>query len=233
MNEENNSRKVFLSVLGVAILIVAVVGISYAAFSFTNTGEENTITTGTITVSYTEPEAGFTLADELPMSSTVGKTRTVQSASSTASAVFDFTVHTKATGKVAIPYEINFVKTYTAAIEGVEVLPDANVRMYLEKGTSATNYAPAWTDTYPKTADNNTKLVSALTATGNASTIRTGSYKLYETTDDYTAAAGETTTYYRLRMWVDEETDMNALTNADGYKFAIKVNVDSRVAPLS
>ena len=52
MMEESGSKKVLLSVLGVAILVVAVVGISFAAFSFTNTSDENSIQTGTITMSY-------------------------------------------------------------------------------------------------------------------------------------------------------------------------------------
>jgi len=60
--EENNSRKVLLSVLGVAILLVAVVGISFAAYTFTDQSDEaNTINTGTITMSYTEPENGIKL----------------------------------------------------------------------------------------------------------------------------------------------------------------------------
>ena len=53
MMEENNSKKVLLSVLGVAILVVAVVGVSFAAFSFANTSDKaNQIQVGTITMSF-------------------------------------------------------------------------------------------------------------------------------------------------------------------------------------
>ena len=44
----NSSKQVLLSVIGVAILVVAVVGVSFAFFYFTNTSEVNTVTTGTI-----------------------------------------------------------------------------------------------------------------------------------------------------------------------------------------
>ena len=69
----NNSKQVLLSVLGVAILVVAVVGVSFAAFSYSKTGEKvNTITTGTITMSYSETTNGINLTNALPMTDGVG-----------------------------------------------------------------------------------------------------------------------------------------------------------------
>ena len=72
--EEDNSRKVFLSVLGVAILLVAVVGVSFALYSTSSTGKDNSISTGTITMSYTEPTNGILLENALPISDAAGKT---------------------------------------------------------------------------------------------------------------------------------------------------------------
>ena len=244
--KENNSRKVFLSVLGVAILIVAVVGISYAAFTFTNEGaEDNTITTGTITMSYSEPEAGLSLTNELPMDDATGIGR---------SAVFDFTVSTSATGLVAIPYEVNMTPTFTAAIatsctggtatgtettkescealggtfvQGYEMLPASNVKVYLEAKTTG-EYAQVLAPTTIAAKTVEGAPVGGLTA----STIRTGSLVLHSTTDDYTAAAGNTTTSYRLRMWIDEDTKVDDWAAGTMYKYALKVNVDSHVDPL-
>ena len=48
MNNSNSSKQVLLSVIGVAILVVAVVGVSFAFFNYTRTGMPNTIKTGTI-----------------------------------------------------------------------------------------------------------------------------------------------------------------------------------------
>ena len=48
MSNSNSSKQILLSVIGVAILVVAVVGISFAFFNYTRTGATNTIRTGTI-----------------------------------------------------------------------------------------------------------------------------------------------------------------------------------------
>jgi len=48
MSNSNSSKQVLLSVIGVAILVVAVVGVSFAFFNYTRTGTPNTIRTGTI-----------------------------------------------------------------------------------------------------------------------------------------------------------------------------------------
>ena len=85
--KDNNSKQILLSVLGVAILVVAVVGVSFAAFSYSKTGEKvNTITTGTITMSYSETTNGINLTNALPMTDGVGK------ALKDENQYFDFTV---------------------------------------------------------------------------------------------------------------------------------------------
>ena len=48
MSNSNSSKQILLSVIGVAILVVAVVGVSFAFFNYTRTGAANTIKTGTI-----------------------------------------------------------------------------------------------------------------------------------------------------------------------------------------
>ena len=67
--DDNNSKKILLTVLGVAILIVAVVGISFALFTSNDqiTGE-NTIKSGTVTMSFSEKTNGIALSNALPMS---------------------------------------------------------------------------------------------------------------------------------------------------------------------
>lgn len=48
MSNSNSSKQILLSVIGVAILVVAVVGVSFAFFNYTRTGATNTVRTGTI-----------------------------------------------------------------------------------------------------------------------------------------------------------------------------------------
>lgn len=54
MSNSNSSKQVLLSVIGVAILVVAVVGVSFAFFNYTRTGNPNTIRTGTISFATTQ-----------------------------------------------------------------------------------------------------------------------------------------------------------------------------------
>ena len=51
---KKNKEKIFM-IVAVIILFIAVIGVSYAAFSYTRTGEKlNAITTGVIRMSYEE-----------------------------------------------------------------------------------------------------------------------------------------------------------------------------------
>ena len=48
MDQSKQSKQILLSVIGVAILVVAVVGVSFAFFNYTRTGTQNTVSTGYI-----------------------------------------------------------------------------------------------------------------------------------------------------------------------------------------
>ena len=203
--EEDNSRKVFLSVLGVAILLVAVVGVSFALYSTGATGKDNSISTGTITMSYTEPDNGILLEHALPISDAAGKQLTGPGK------VFTFTVATTASGTVTVPYEINITKVETST------LADSAVAVYLTKGT------PTETEVVPK------KLMSEVVLDSNKSAIRPTAYKLYDTSVAYengTVKTGEATTTYNLRIWVDANANAETIKSQE---YKIKVNVDSKV----
>ena len=203
--EEDNSRKVFLSVLGVAILLVAVVGVSFALYSTSSTGKDNSISTGTITMSYTEPENGILLEHALPISDAAGKQLTGPGK------VFTFTVATTASGTVTVPYEINITKE-------ASTLADSAVAVYLTKGT-----IPTEEEVVAK------KLMSAVVTDSNKSERREDAYKLYETSVAYEKGhvkTGEATTTYNLRIWVDAKADASTI---NGQEYKIKVNVDSKV----
>ncbi len=57
MNQSNSSKQILLSVIGVAILVVAVVGVSFAFFNYTRTGAQNTVSTGKIKFVSSQTEA--------------------------------------------------------------------------------------------------------------------------------------------------------------------------------
>ena len=203
--EENSSRKVLLSVLGVAILVVAVIGVSFALYSTSSTGKVNSISTGTITMSYTERSNGINLTNALPISDAEGKSLKGEGN------VFTFTVSATASGTVTVPYEINITK------DSSTTLADGAVAVYLTKGTTTETEVVA------------KKLMSQVVTTANKSTYRTDSYKLYSTNVVYqngTVKTGEATTTYNLRIWVDANADANAIKDQT---YKIFVNVDSKV----
>lgn len=206
--EENNSRKVLLSVLGVAILLVAVVGISFAAYTFTDQSDEaNTINTGTITMSYTEPENGIKLENALPVADETAKDWTE------AGKVFSFTVATTATGTVSVPYEISVQKTDGS-------LADSAIKLYLTRGTLGTNEEPVY----------GPELMSEVIKDDNRSTLRktVDAYKLHtETVVFKDAEATNATVKYNLRIWVDA-----GATVTQGEYYKLLVHVDSAVKPI-
>ncbi len=195
--KNDSSKKILLSVLGIAILIVAVVGVSFAAFTYTGTGEKvNTITTGAISMVYTEGENAINISNALPMTDDTGKALTGTGN------VFDFTVAATITGDATINYAI------TATKEADSTLPDTAVKVYL---TSASDATVELTPTK----------VSALTKTvaGNAASAPAGEYTLK--TGSTTATQ---TTAYKLRMWVaDDYSETGGAITAKTYK--LKVNV--------
>ncbi len=195
MKDNNNSKQVLLSVLGVAILVVAVVGVSFAAFSYSKTGTQvNTITTGTITMSYSETTNGINLTNALPMTDTVGKALNEENQ------YFDFTVNASISGNTTINYAI------TATKEEDSTIPDTGVKVYL---TDMDDDADS--EILPPTK------VSALTKTsGDQSGAPDDQFLLKS--DTFTVTSSHD---YRLRMWVAD--DYSVAGEAQAYKLRVNV----------
>ena len=195
MSSDNTSKRILLSVLGVAILVAAVVGITFAAFSYTKTGTvANTITTGAITMSYTEPTNGITLTNALPTTDDTGKKLTGTGN------IFEFNVAATITGTTTINYAI------TASKDSSSTLPDTGVKVYLTSvsGTTETQVlAPTLVSALPKTSS------SPSGAPNGQYTLKTGSY---------TASKTES---YRLRMWV--ANTYSTLSKSQTYKLRVNV----------
>ena len=65
-------ENIFIGVL-LLIMVIAVVGVSYAAFNYSKEGTKlNSITTGSITMSYTEDTNGLSLSGALPTTDKTG-----------------------------------------------------------------------------------------------------------------------------------------------------------------
>jgi len=177
MNNTNSSKQVLVSILGVAILIVAVVGISFAAFSYSKTGTvANTITTGTITMSYSEPTNGINLTNALPITDTAGKALTGNNNT------FDFTVAATVSGSTTINYAITAVKGDECTVA------DSGVKVYLTDQEDAQILAPTKVSALTTTTNEN-----AAGAPAGQYILKTGTYSETKTEE------------YRLRMWVADD----------------------------
>ncbi|MEG2283152.1 MAG: hypothetical protein RSB99_00790 [Bacilli bacterium] len=207
----NSTKQVLLSVLGVAILVVAVVGVSFAFFTYSQAGTtENTITTGTLVFKYDEKTSGINLTNAVPITDVEGKALTG------ASNVFDFSVTSTIKGNTTISYEIS-AKSDVSKIDAAKRLDPKYVKVRLSSITdgsavSGTELKLAYFDKLtPATGD----ATSSLLYTGIA-----------------TASDTPVTKWYRLQMWMadtdsaSQPTVMNESTN--GKIFTIKVNVTAK-----
>ena len=193
--EHENKNKIIVSVLGLVLLLVFVVGITYAVFTYTKKGNvENTIRTGKITMSYTEGENGITLENAYPMEDSVGKVL------SDPNQIFDFTVNINLYGsKTPVSYEV------TAEKDENSTLGDSDVRIYLEKSSDGTNY-------------NAVSQPSGYIPMGDADEFGAQATEMLLDRGNTT----DTVTYnYRLRMWVGS----NYQVSGEERHFTLKVNV--------
>jgi len=203
-----------LSVLGVAILVVAVIGISFAAYSTVFDSQANTVTTGTVMVSYDESGSAINVTDAMPMTDENG-------AAQTGSGVFNFSVSTHADNTLTVPYTISLTKvtndcTGTNTPEGCySSMADNQVKALLLKDGTAVNETTA-TGT----------LISALTAAS-----RSGAKVLHSDSDSFSGTnQSSITTPYTLKLWIAHDINYTAV---QGKEYHAKVNVDSHVNPLS
>ena len=182
MERKNPSKQVLLSVLAAAILVVAVVGVSFAFFTYSKQGETvNTITTGTLVFSYNEPANGILLEDAVPMSDSDAKTTLVSGRN-----VFDFTVTSTINGNATINYEITAKESTDQSDIGT--LESKYVKVSLDKVAGGS-------ETPVKAATYYDDLTAGTIATGD---------KLLGTGSATNSSGSAVTTTYRLRMWMAE-----------------------------
>ena len=200
----DKKKQLLLSIGLVLILVLMIVGISYAAFKFVGLGQrENTITTGAITMEYTESTNTISMTGALPTTDTTGKVRL------TKGEYFDFTIKSNIKGNTNINWEI---AAEDITPSSAKKMAGKNIKLYLTKldSTGAETQVMA-----PKVYNATT---SANTKTGRPSgvmSLATGTMSTSETTN------------YRLRMYVDE--DYNPQGDGGGLSFSVKINAYGKV----
>ena len=196
MSKNKDNSRIILIIIFIIILIIAVIGVSYAAIFYSKTGEKiNTVTTGTLMMSYSENSNGINLVDAVPMSDEVGKSLSEERQ------YFDFSVSAtiNENSNVMLNYIITAVKDVSSN------LPDNAIKVYLTDVTSG-----AETQVLAPTN------VSLLPITDNISDAPNGQYILLNSNFNKTE-----TRQYRLRMWIDD----NYSLPGDSRTYKLRVNV--------
>ena len=118
------TRKEVIIIGLMLLLVILLIGVSYATFRFSGVGQkENTITTGSITMSYTESSNTISLNGALPTTDETGMVRLNEGE------YFDFTISSTITGDVNINYEISAKEVGNGTIDG------SNIKLYLTRLT--------------------------------------------------------------------------------------------------
>ena len=201
--EKNDSKEILFSIIGIVILVILVIGVSFAAFTFSQTGEKtNTITTGTISMTYSEPKNGINLVNALPITDVQGKTL------SGTNNVFDFTVSSTISGNN--PVTVSYAITAASSNSTVD---NSAIKVYLtnmDNNADSEILAP-------------TKISALSTTTGReAYNAPSGEFILLNGTMNSSSSH-----QYRLRMWVADD-----YTGTSGGSYTLKVNVYGAAAAL-
>ena len=196
----NNKKQLILSIGLVLVLVLMIVGISYAAFQFTGPGSKvNSITTGAITMEYTESNNVINITGALPTTDKTGMIRLNDGE------YFDFTVKSNITGTANINWEISAKKLDGNTIDG------KYVKLYLTKLINNQEESL----TAPLTYFEDTEANSYTGRPSNEMSLYTGNMTSSE----------EGT--YRLRMYIDE--DYNPQGDGGNLTFGVKVNVYGQI----
>ena len=202
-----SSRQFVLSVIGISILIIIVVGVSYAVFSSTLIGtKENKISTGSISMSYIESTNGISLTNAMPIEDEEGKNL------ASLNEIFDFNVSVSVAGMSNIKYEVVATK-----IDGLlENIDDKYVRLYLEKKASG-EYTSTPITNIPQPfipLENDSELGSP-----------TGSMILYngQFLND-SSSLNKYSEDFRLRMWLSKDAIIDDITRI----FQIRIDIHSK-----
>ena len=186
------------------LLILMVIGVSYAAYKFSAAGtKENVISTGTISMSYSQNSF-------IDLKHTYPKTDTYAIATKEDKSSMEFSVSMETSGTK----QINYALAITNIEEGTTLKSD-KVKIYLEKEGKVVNN---FETNKGKTIDSfKNKYIEGLI----------DSYAIYQ---DILTTSNKTH-HYILTSWIDEsyilpiknETNNTKQTNEETYKFKVKV----------
>ena len=195
MKKLKKKENIIIAVI-LVIMVIAIIGVSYAAFNFGQLGNKpNTITTGAISMTYTESDNTISLGNALPTTDKTGTTRLKEGE------YFDFTVSSEIKGNVNINYEVSAKEVGDGTIDG------SNIKLYLTEIVDGKEEPLMTPETYNEEPSENTYTGRP----ANEMSLYTSSMN---SSEEHT---------FRLRMYVTEE--YNPQGDGGGLTFTVQVNV--------
>ena len=207
MGKNSKKKQIIITLVAIISLIVITVGVTYAFFNYAKEGTtDNTIKTGTITFLYTEVSGvgkGISLTDAYPIADSIGKVQVGEGK------IFDFKVTSNISMNSNIGYQV------TARKKTGSTLANNAVKVYLTEvnGTEQELLLSKY---------------SELDQTDKVDSSKFDERILYEAT-----VPANTSNYeknFRLRMWVDENTDFtDGSMNDKTFTLTVNVYADGKV----
>ena len=204
---KNKKKQIIITLIGIISLIVITIGVTYAFFNYSRTGTtDNVVKTGGITFLYTEVSGvgkGISLTEAYPVSDSIGKVQVGEGK------VFDFKVTSNIEMNSNIGYQV------TARKKTGSTLANSAVKVYLTEvnGTEQELLLSKY---------------SELSQTDKVDSSKFDERILYEAT-----VPANTKNYeknFRLRMWVDENTDFSdGSMNDKTFTLTVNVYADGKV----
>ena len=204
---KNKKKQIIITLIAIISLIVITVGVTYAFFNYAKEGTtDNTIKTGSITFLYTEVSGvgkGISLTEAYPVADSIGKVQVGEGK------VFDFKVTSNISMNSNISYQVT-VRKKTGS-----TLANSAVKVYLTEvnGTEQELLLSKY---------------SELSQTDKVDSSKFDERILYEATVPANTANYEKN--FRLRMWVDENTDFtDGSMNDKTFTLTVNVYADGKV----
>ena len=204
---KNKKKQIIITLIAIISLIVITVGVTYAFFNYSRTGTtDNVVKTGGITFLYTEVSGvgkGISLTEAYPVADSIGKVQVGEGK------VFDFKVTSNIEMNSSIGYQV------TARKKTGSTLANSAVKVYLTEvnGTEQELLLSKY---------------SELDQTDKVDSSKYDERILYEAT-----VPANTSNYeknFRLRMWVDENTDFSdGSMNDKTFTLTVNVYADGKV----
>lgn len=193
--------------------VILITGISFAIYKVSQTGKENSITTGKINFSYIENENALTVTNTDSLTDSEGKKQ---------SDYFEFSIKASATGIVDVSYYIYLTKDTSSTA------PDNAIKVYLSKVNTDGTEQEVVTSLMSNLTKINPDTLSKSTTSND--------FLLHSNYFSFNNNSATQTLNFRFRMWADKTyfdnnqgtiTESNGshsiTTNSKSYKVTINV----------